>query len=167
MLEDHSMSRSHLTLTAGITMIVMVAAACAAGGQSRIEPGQRTVYLAAIEPKGGTSVESEPFPETALPGGGGYILKEADETGRWEVSTYRWSQNEIVVMEGDEVTLEIVGINGASHPSTIEGYDIEFDVKRGELTTLSFTADKPGVFRFTCHIHQPSMTGTLIVLPRS
>jgi hypothetical protein len=33
------------------------------------------------------------------------------------------------------VTLEIVRINSASHPSVIEGYDIEFDVKRGQATT--------------------------------
>jgi hypothetical protein len=32
----------------------------------------------------------------------------------------------------------------------IEGYDISFTVKRGELTTVRLTADKPGVFEFRC-----------------
>ena len=31
------------------------------------------------------------------------------------------------------------------HPTVIEGYDISFTVKRGELTTVRLTADKPGV----------------------
>jgi heme/copper-type cytochrome/quinol oxidase subunit 2 len=163
--EASHMTRTHLTLVAGVIFTALAVAACGTGAAAKIEPSERSIYLAAIEPKGGVTVDKEPFPQEALPAGGGYILKEPDENGRWEVSTYRWSQNEIVVMQGDKVTLEIIGINGASHPSTIEGYDIDFDVKRGQLTTLTFTADKAGVFRFVCHAHLPSMTGTLIVLP--
>ena len=68
-------------------------------------------------------------------------------------------------MQGDKVTLEVLGINGASHPTTIEGYDISFEVKRGQLNRVTFTADKPGVFRIICSAHQPAMTGQLVVLP--
>lgn len=53
------------------------------------------------------------------------------------------------------------------HPTVIEGYDISFTVKRGELTTVRLTADKPGVFEFRCGVHEPSMVGELIVLPGS
>jgi hypothetical protein len=49
----------------------------------------------------------------------------------------------------------------------IEGYDISFTVKRGELTTVRLTADKPGVFEFRRGVHEPSMVGELIVLPGS
>ncbi|KSV83713.1 hypothetical protein [Sinorhizobium sp. GL28] len=49
----------------------------------------------------------------------------------------------------------------------IDGYDISFTVKRGQLTTVTFTADKAGVFEFRCGTHQPSMVGELIVLPGS
>lgn len=56
--------------------------------------------------------------------------------------------------QGDEVTLEILGVNGAEHPSEIVGYDINFTVKRGQLTTVSFTADKAGVFEFRCGTHR-------------
>ena len=66
--------------------------------------------------------------------------------------------------QGDEVTLEILGVNGAEHPGVIDGYDISFTVKRGQLTTVTFTADKAGVFEFRCGTHQPSMVGELIVL---
>ena len=159
----HSMRPPVLALLA---LAAIGLSACAGSAAAGLEPGARTIYMAAIEPKGGTTADSEPFPAATLPGGGGYLLKEPDETGRWEVSTYRWSQNEIVAVEGDTLTLEILGVNGASHPSRIEGYDISFEVKRGELTEVTFTADKPGIYRFICDAHQPSMTGQLVVLPK-
>lgn len=156
-------------LAAGILLIVLGVAACTttAGSAGRLTPGERTVYLAAIEPKGTTTVDKEPFPAQALPSGGGYILKAPDDQGSWTVETYRWLPGEITVVQGDKVTLEVLGVNGSSHPSTIEGYDVTFDVKRGQITTVTFTADKAGVFRILCSAHGPSMTGTLVVLPAS
>jgi len=143
----------------------LVVAACGARGGTGLTAGERTIYLAAIEPKGTTSVAKEPFPAASLPAGGGYALDEPDADGNWTVETYRWLPGEITVVQGDKVTLEVLGINGASHPTTIEGYDISFEVKRGQLNRVTFTADKPGVFRIICSAHQPAMTGQLVVLP--
>ncbi len=143
----------------------LVVAACGAQGGTGLTASDRTVYLAAIEPKGTTSVAKEPFPAATLPGGGGYRLEGPDADGNWMVETYRWLPGEITVVQGDKVTLEVLGINGASHPTTIEGYDISFEVKRGQLNSVTFTADKPGIFRIICSAHQPSMTGQLVVLP--
>lgn len=39
-------------------------------------PRERTIYVAAVEAKGGVTVNREPFPLSALPSGGGYILKK-------------------------------------------------------------------------------------------
>jgi plastocyanin len=128
---------------------------------------KRTITMVAIKPKGGTTVDKEPFPSAQLPEGKGYALTSPDANGRWEVSTYRWQPNQIVVSQGDDVTLEILGTNGAEHPTVIEGYDVSLTVKRGELTTVTFTADKAGVFPFRCGTHQPAMVGELIVLPGS
>lgn len=127
-------------------------------------PGKRIITMAAVEPKGGTTLDKEPFPQQALPGGGGYMLKKPDASGRWEVSTYRWEPSQIIVDQGDEVTLEILGINGDEHPGVIEGYGIGFVVKRGQVSRVTFKADKAGVFRILCHKHHPSMHGELIVL---
>jgi len=155
----------------GAALVGLVAAACTtssaapSGGDSQLRAGTRTIYMAAIEPKGTTTVQKEPFPDKSLPPGGGYILSKPDPSGSWSVETYRWLPSEITVIQGDKVTLEIVGINGPSHPSRIEGYDISFEVKRGQLTTMTFTADKVGVFNIICAVHGPSMTGSLIVLP--
>lgn len=140
-------------------------ASCGDGDDELTSSSERRIQMAAIEPKGSTSVDKEPFPDATLPSGGGYALEEPDAEGVWTVETYQWSPGAVTVVEGDHVVLEIVGINGASHPATIEGYGIDFDVKRGQLTTVEFDADEPGVFTIACKVHQPAMNATLVVLP--
>jgi plastocyanin len=161
------MFRRGTEIGAAIMALSLAVAVSPAGPADAAEAAgmKRTITMVAVEPKGGTSVDKEPFPNDPLPEGGGYILKAPNAEGRWEVSTYRWEPNQIIVNEGDEVTLEILGVNGDEHPSVIDGYDISFTVKRGQLTTVTFTADKTGVFPFRCGVHMPSMTGELIVLP--
>ena len=154
--------KKRLLVLASIVIGVVVLSAC--GGSPASTPVERTIYMAAVEPKGGVTVDKEPFPEAALPEGGGYILKEPNADGRWEVETYRWDPGTIVVNKGDIVTLEIVGINGASHPFTIEGYDVSGTIMRGQVTRVTFTADKAGIFKINCSTHLPTMTGYLVVL---
>jgi hypothetical protein len=124
---------------------------------------KKIIYMSAVEYKGGTS--SEPFPSPTPPPGGSYILKPPDTTGRWETSTYRWEPGVVAVNKGDQVELWIWGVNGATHPSHIEEYVPQFTVSRGNLTIVSFTADKVGTFRIHCSAHQPSMEASLVVLP--
>jgi len=116
--------------------------------------------------QGGAQQDKVPFPQTPLPAGDGYRKTPPDANGRWEVVTYQWSPGTIVVREGETVTLEIVGINGDVHPSTIPGVVDSFTVKRGEVTRVTFTAAKPGLYPITCTKHTPSMQGTLVVLPK-
>jgi plastocyanin len=161
------MVRHGIAASATAVSLVLAAAliAAASAGPAEAAGMKRTITMVAVEPKGGATIEKEPFPNAPLPEGEGYELKPADDKGRWEVSTYRWEPNQIIVNQGDEVTLEILGVNGKEHPTVIEGYDLEFTVKRGQLTTVTFTADKAGVFVFRCGAHPPSMVGELIVLP--
>jgi plastocyanin len=127
---------------------------------------KRFFTIAAVEPKGGTTIDKEPFPTASLPDGKGYIIKKPDHTGRWEVSTYVWQPSQIIVTEGDDVTLEFIGINGAEHPTTIVGYDKTLVLKRGHVIRIEFKADKVGTFKIVCSEHHPSMVGELIVMPR-
>lgn len=130
-------------------------------------PVKRTIYMAAVEPRGGTSVTSEPFPTAALPDGPGYVLRPPDPTGRWEVSTYQWQPAFILANEREDVALEIIGIHGAEHPSFIEGINVPpFVVKRGNITRVEFRTARPGFYRIVCSTHQPTMVGYLVVLPR-
>ena len=127
---------------------------------------QRTIYIAAVEPKGGANVSQEAFPKAEVPAGGGYVLKKPDDKGRWEISTYKWDPGTMVVNEGDTVTMEFVGINGDEHPFTLEGYWISNTVKRGEITRITFKADKAGIFKLICRKHTPSMQADLVVLAK-
>lgn len=146
-------------LALGLSGVVAFAAANVANA------AKRHIVVTAVEPKGGANVEKEKFPG-ALPEGGGYVLKQPDEKGRWEVAVYVWDPRQIHVDEGDEVTLEFIGINGASHPTTITGYDKTFELKRGEVNKVSFVADKPGRFEIICAAHHPTMVAELIVAPK-
>jgi plastocyanin len=128
---------------------------------------KRFFTILAVEPKGGTTVDKEPYPASALPQGGGYVMSKPDEkTQRWEVSAYVWQPAQIIVIEGDEVTLEFVGINGAAHPTTIAAFGQTFTVKRGQAHRVTFSADKVGIHGITCNTHSPSMSGELIVMPK-
>ncbi|MGE0023522.1 MAG: hypothetical protein AB7S70_07820 [Hyphomicrobium sp.] len=127
---------------------------------------KRTFVVTAVEPKGGANVEKEPFPAAPLPEGGGYVLKKPNEEGRWEVSVYVFDPRQIFVDEGDEVTLQFVGVNGGSHPITIEAYGQTFELKRGHVNTVTFVADKPGRHSIICSSHQPTMISELIVAPK-
>ena len=128
---------------------------------------KRFFTILAVEPKGGTTTDKEPFPGAPLPAGKGYVLTQPDEkTTRWEVSAYVWLPSQIIVNEGDEVTLDFVGINGASHATTIAAFGQTFTVKRGQATRVTFKADKVGIFGIVCSTHEPSMSGELIVMPK-
>ncbi len=126
----------------------------------------RVIYMAAVEMKGGTQQEKESYPEGPLPPGAGYVKTPPNPAGRWEVSAYQWSPGTIVVQQGETVTLEIVGINGDVHPSTIPGMVGSFTVKRGQITRVTFTATKAGLYLIICTKHHPNMQGTLVVLPK-
>ena len=128
---------------------------------------KRFFTIAAVEPRGGVTIDREPFPTDPLPAGGGYVMRQPDQTGRWEVSAYLWSPGQIVVNQGDEVALDFVGINGASHPTEIKGLGKAFTLKRGQVTRVEFKADKPGVYPIVCAAHAPSMRGEVVVLPRT
>ena len=128
---------------------------------------KRFFTVLAVEPKGGTTAEKELFPSGPLPSGGGYVLSQPDQkTSRWEVSAYVWQPAQIIVYQGDEVTLEFVGINGAIHPTTISAFSQAFSLKRGEAHRVTFIADKVGSFGVVCSTHRPSMVGEIVVLPK-
>jgi hypothetical protein len=150
-----------LRLCSAVTAAVFGCAAMI--GASPAMAAKRHIVVTAVEPKGGVTVDKEPFPATPLPEGGGYVLKKPDDKGRWEVAVYVFEPRQIFVDEGDEVTLEFVGINGASHPTTIEAYGQTFELKRGHINKVTFTADKPGRHSIVCSAHQPTMVSELIV----
>ncbi len=157
--------REVVTPAAALAVVAAFLWADTPSAQTPQTPG-RVIYMAAIEPRGGAQQDKEPFPAAPLPAGEGYRKTPPDANGRWEVVTYQWSPGTIVVREGETVTLEIIGVNGDIHPSTIPGLVNSFTVKRGEISRVTFTATKPGLYPITCTKHTPNMQGTLVVLPK-
>ena len=127
----------------------------------------RVVYMAAIEVRGVTTADKEPYPKTPLPSGGGYERRPPNPSNHWETTVYQLSPATIVVRRGERLAMEIVGIHGARHYISIEKYHPDyFLVTRGEVTRVHFIADTPGIFKIHCKEHRPPMTATLVVLPR-
>ena len=149
-----------------LAVIGILGLACGSESSVAIEPPQvRTIHMAAIEPIGTTNVDKEPFPAKALPTGKGYGLMGPDQNGNWEVEAHIYTPGTVVVNEGDTVNLEIIGVDGEQHHVRIDGYGVDTFLKRGEVITVTFVADKPGLFDLICTIH-PSMGADIVVLKR-
>ncbi len=98
-------------------------------------------------------------------------------TGEWKyespdgttvIEAYRWDPATLVVPYGSKVTLKIYGVKGASHTLSIPAFGVTAQVRRGELTTVEFVANKTGIFPILCLDHpdiehQGPMIGYLIV----
>jgi len=130
---------------------------------SLAQAGPRTIYMAALEPRG-TANPDEAMPTDPLPPGGGYIVRPTAD-GLWEAVSYRWEPGTIIARQGEEITLEIFGINGRRHDVTVEAFGQSATVERGRLARVTFTPDRTGMFTVVCTIHQPTMTADLVVLP--
>ena len=77
-----------------------------------------------------------------------------------------WLPGTIVVDQGDKVQLTLknqVPGPDVTHGFTIPGYKIAEVVTRGSPKTVTFVADKPGVFPFFCQLHAAHVGGQLIV----
>jgi len=162
-----STGQGYLRWGLAVSAVVLASVVALAAQTTPASPQKRFFTILAVEPKGGTTVDKEPFPASPLPAGGGYVMSQPDQkTQRWEVSAYVWQPSQIIVNQGDEVTLEFVGINGATHPTTIAAFGQTFTLKRGHAHRVTFKAEKPGIFGIVCSAHQPSMSGELIVMPK-
>ena len=56
-----------------------------------------------------------------------------------------------------------MGVQGAHHVITVDGIGT-FELKRGQMNTVSFIANNPGIINYVCHVHAPNMAGQIMVL---
>ena len=129
---------------------IAVVAACMFSGANRIAMAQGAAPAA-------------PAPAAEEPGTKSFTLVsvEVDDTKFWLPSV-------IAVEQGDKVKLTLKNqVPGASnqHGFTIPAYNIAEVVTRGEPKTITFVADKPGVFQYSCQLHPAHIGGSLIVEP--
>lgn len=79
---------------------------------------------------------------------------------------YEYNPNVITVKRGERVKLIITALD-RDHGFKLEAYGINQKLKKGEATTIEFTADKTGTFEFKCSefcgMGHGKMKGKLVV----
>lgn len=72
-----------------------------------------------------------------------------------EIERYAFNPGFLVVNKGDKVVLRIHAIKGNKHIIEVPAFNTgETQILRGEEKTVSFVADKAGVFRIKCNNHK-------------
>src|SRR5215468_8273457 len=74
-----------------------------------------------------------------------------------------WLPSSLIVQQGDEVELTLINKLDEPHGFKIEAFGVEEVVQPKAQTTVKFTAAKPGVHGFVCHIHPPHIGGQMLV----
>ena len=117
-------------------------------------------------PTGPDPAPPEKFPNSTIPAGGGVKLTPPDKTGAWKFRVFTFEPSQIVVNQGDKVTLHFADVQGAHYTIAVDGVG-SFPISRGQIHTVSFTADKVGIINYWSPDHMPSVVGQIVVLPRT
>ena len=108
----------------------------------------------------------KPPVNSTIPTGGGFRITPPNKVGAWDFRSFTFAPDQIVVNQGDKVTLHFIGVQGAHHVITVDGVDT-FELMRGQIDTVSFVANNPGTINYSCHVHMPNMVGQILVLPKA
>ena len=83
-----------------------------------------------------------------------------------EAGNFAFQPEVVRVNPGDRITLELAATD-VVHGLYLDGYGLNLTADPGQTTSLTFTADRSGMFRFRCSVTcgplHPFMTGKLIV----
>jgi plastocyanin len=107
-----------------------------------------------------------PPANSTIPTGGGFRIVLPNKVGAWDFRSFTFAPDQLVVNQGDKVTLHFIGVLGVHHIITVDGVGT-FALHRGEIHTVSFIANNPGTINFFCSIHLPNMVGQILILPKS
>ena len=147
--------------------------AASAGGAEPGQSAEQVFHVATLHLDGKTNVSAagdhsaEPFPATGPKNSGGFIVKPPDAKGEWSVRAFAFHPAQVVVWQGDTVSLNFMGVQGPSHTIAVEGQRERLLLRRGEMKTVRFVAEQPGVIRFVSVGREPTMQGSVLVLPRN
>jgi plastocyanin len=148
-------NKENLSMSKAIFKTLAVLAAAAA---FMLPGANRNTFAADAAP----SPAAAPAPEE--PGTRSFTLVSVEVDG-----TKFWLPSVIAVEQGDKVKLTLINnVPGAEnkHGFTIPAYNITEVVTRGVPTKVSFVADKPGPFPYSCQLHPAHIGGSLIVEPK-
>ena len=132
--------------------------------------GATSLHAAVANPLSATNTPLHPgeIPpaNSTIPTGGGFRIVLPNKVGAWDFRSFTFAPDQIVVNQGDKVTLHFIGVLGVHHIITVDGVGT-FALHRGEIHTVSFIANNPGTINFFCSVHLPNMVGQILVLPKS
>lgn len=81
----------------------------------------------------------------------------------------QFSLKTLEVNQNDNLTMYFYNMEaptGDRHSFTINApYNINLDLGQGKNGSTSFIANEPGIFRYYCEYHEPTMSGQLVVHP--
>jgi plastocyanin len=133
-------------------------------GNTNIHPGVKCDTCPQNTP---SHPAEQPPVNSTIPQGGGFRIVEPNKVGAWDFRSFTFSPDQIVVNQGDKVTLHFIGVQGAHHVITVDGLGAPFTILRGQIHTVSFIAKSPGIMNYVCHVHPPNMVGQILVLPKA
>lgn len=154
-------------LAQGTTPAYPAAAAPAAGPAN-----PRHFHVITVHLDGATGIQAsaahpaEAYPTQPMPAGGGLLLRPLSQEGNWSVRAFVFQPSQIVVMQGEPVTLTFVDIQGPSFRIAVDGVAEPIAIRRGEVRSVTLPAERPGRIGFRSLDHAPSMSGEILVLPR-
>jgi plastocyanin len=154
-----------------LLVIASLALAACGDDDSSAAAGDVTFDVELIEVKGAT--DGIPAPETdpaSLSAGYRFTAPgeyDPENPDKWQVSTYMFTPGAISVIQGDEVTLRMFGVNGDEHTVWVEAPDGSkvtdaIVVNRGREYELAFSADQAGHYKLLCSTHAPTMQADIL-----
>ncbi|HYS18273.1 MAG TPA: cupredoxin domain-containing protein [Candidatus Binatia bacterium] len=75
-----------------------------------------------------------------------------------------WEPTSITAKKGDRVTLRLINKHADEHGYEIAAFGVKEVVAGDKTATVTFTADKAGVFPIKCQLHPAHVVGQLTVL---
>jgi plastocyanin len=149
----------------------------AGDGHAQSTARAHTIFMTAVEVKGATITQKlapPPVDPANLSKGYGFRAPgEADPKApqHWEVSSYLLLPGFVAVQRGDTVTLVVFVVNGDEHEVRVLAPDGKVvapktTLNRGREYRLTFVAEQAGTYHLSCSTHAPTMTASILVLPR-
>ncbi|HLY59181.1 MAG TPA: cupredoxin domain-containing protein [Terriglobia bacterium] len=104
----------------------------------------------------------------------GFAPAAEDTAGAVEITVvarkFEFNPNVITVKQGDRVRL-VITASDRDHGFKLEAFKVDQELKKGQPTSIEFTADKAGSFPFQCSdfcgLGHGKMKGKLVVEPTS
>jgi plastocyanin len=171
------MSADHLWKAMALGSLILSVWLSARDVHAQQAPTTHSIFMTAIEIKGATTTETLAPPSvnpTTLSKGYGFKAPgEADKNApqRWEVASDTFTPGFITVQQGDTVMFTVFVVNGDQHDVGVFAPDGQVVVptatwNRGREYRVSFVAEKVGTYHLRCFTHAPTMTVSILVLPR-